>query len=263
MPSESEPGNSAGRLGAPPSAAAAEDTLRDLRAIGSRSRRAATRDLLTIPLVSWGIAWAAGYTLLDLAPWRVAVPAGAALVVAALTATWLCRARRTVRSGWERRTRLGWAALMLCSPFLVASVSPVPGRVLAIFLGALWGAGLLLFAVAAGDRPLGIVGAFTVLVAAFCRPVLHPHALLGFGLLAGGAMLALGAWRLFRPALRHRLPSELWLPPTPKPRRRTRRRLTSRNHWPRCCALPSTRCCPTRPASGCRQPCTACRPKAR
>lgn len=114
-------------------------------------------------------------------------------------------AQGTVLSGWERRTRMAWAALMLCSPFLVASVSPVPGRVLAVFLGAVWGTGLLLLATATGDVPLGAVGAVTVLAAAICRPALHDYSLLGFGSCAGGAMLALGCSRLCGPALRHRL----------------------------------------------------------
>jgi hypothetical protein len=199
----------AGRTPAPPAAAAAADTLRDLRAIGGRSRQAATRGLLGIPLLLWGAAWMAGYALLDLAPWRVAVPAGLALAAAAVAGTWLSRIRPAVLSGWERRTRIAWAALMLCSPFLVATVSPVSGRVLAVFLGAVWGVGLLLFAIAVGDLPLGVTGAFTVLAAAFCRPLLHPHALLGFGLCAGGAMLALGLGRLCGPALRHHLPFRL------------------------------------------------------
>jgi hypothetical protein len=205
VPSESESRDSAGRPAPGPPAAAAADTLRDLRAIGSRSRQAATRDLLGLPLLLWGVAWIAGYALLDLAPWRVAVPAGLALAAAAVAGTWLSRVRPAVLSGWERRTRTGWAALMLCSPFLVASVSPVPSRVLAVFLGAVWGVGLLLFAIAAGDVPLGATGAFTVLAAAFCRPLLHQHALLGFGLCAGGAMFALGGWRLCSPALRPHL----------------------------------------------------------
>ncbi len=188
------------------SAAVAADTLRDLDAIGSRSRRAATRDLLAVPLLAWGIAWIAGYALLDLAPWRAAVPAGLALAAAAVAATWLSRMHSAVLSGWERRIRTAWAALMLCSPFLVASVSPLPGRVLAAFLGAVWGVGLLLYAIAVADVPLGAAGAFTVLAAAFCRPALHHHALLGFGLCAGGAMLVLGAWRLRGAAPRRRLP---------------------------------------------------------
>jgi len=206
MTGESEPGRSTGRPRPASPAAAAADTLRDLHAIGGRSRRAATRDTLAIPLAIWGTAWIAGYALLDLAPWRTAIPAGAALAVAAGAGTWLSRLHPAVLSGWERRTRLGWAALMLSSPFLVASVSPVPGRTLAVFLGALWGVGILLFAIAGGDLPLGVVGAVTVLAAGFCRQVLPHHALFGFGLCAGGAMLFLGGWRLCGPALRDRLP---------------------------------------------------------
>jgi hypothetical protein len=205
VPSESESrGNTDGPGPTPPAAAA--DTLRDLRAIGSRSRQAATRDLIATPLVIWGIAWIVDYALLDLAPWRAAVPAGVALTVVAVAGTWLSRMRAAVLSGWERRVRMAWVALMLCSPFLVTSISPVPGRVLVVFLGALWGVGLLLFAIATGDVPLAAAGALTVLAAAFCRPVLHHYSLLGFGLCAGGAMVTVGTWRLCGPALRHRLP---------------------------------------------------------
>ena len=190
--------------------AAAAATLRDLVGIRARSRRAATRDLLRLPLLFWGLAWIAGFSLLDLAPWPVAVPAGAALAVAAAAGTWLSRARPAVRSGWEHRTRAGWIALLACSPCLVLCISPVPGRVMAAFLGALWGVALLLYAIATGDVPLGVVGGLTVVAAAFCRILLHRYGLLGFGLCAGGAMLALGGWRVRTSALRPgRLPSGL------------------------------------------------------
>jgi hypothetical protein len=208
VPSDSGSSDPAARPAA--SSAAAADTLRDLAGIRARSRRAATRDLLRLPLVFWGLAWIAGFSLLDLAPWSVAVPVGAALAVAAAAATWLSRARPAVRSGWEHRTRAGWIALLACSPFLVLSISPVPARVMAVFLGALWGVALVLYAIATGDVPLGVAGGLTVAAAGFCRVLLHHNGLLGFGLCAGSAMLALGGWRLRTSALRpDRLPSGL------------------------------------------------------
>lgn len=173
----------------------AVSTLRELHAIGRRSRHAASTNLTGIPLASWGTAWSAGFAVLDLASWRIAVPLALLLAVGAAVGTWAVRSPE-VRSGWERRIQVGWVALFLSSPFLVASVSPVAVRVELVFLGALWGVALLLYAVATTDFLLGAVGGITVLAAAFCRPLVPEHPLLTFGVVAGGAMLLVGSWRI-------------------------------------------------------------------
>lgn len=178
--------------------AEAAETLRDLRTIGGRSQRAASTALTRIPLAAWGLTWAVGYALLALAPWRLAVPVGCVLALGGALVSWIFRSRQ-VTSGRERRTRAGWLALLLCSPFLVAVVSPIPARTEALFLGALWGVALLLFAIATLDLPLGVVGALIVLAAGGSRTAAVDRPLLVFGLIAGLAMLALGLWRTARP----------------------------------------------------------------
>ncbi len=151
-----------------------------------------------------------------------------ALAAAALPLTWLTRRQRSVLSGWQRRTQLGWAALGWCArrSWWRASAQ-CRGGSWRSSSGALWGTGLLLFAIATNDRPLAGAGAQTVLAAAFCLPAPPHHALLAFGLLAGLAMVVLGGWRVARPALRDRLPSRLWPLPIPPPGRQP-----SRPRWP-------------------------------
>lgn len=164
--------------------AEAAETLRDLRTIGGRSQRAASTALTQIPLATWGLAWAVRYALLALAPSPLAVPVGCVLAFGAALVTWIFRSRE-VTSGRERRTRAGWLALLLCSPFLIAVVSPIPVHPEALFLGALWGVALLLFAIATLDLPLGVVGALIVLAAAGSRIAALDRPLLVFGLIAG------------------------------------------------------------------------------
>lgn len=175
---------------------AAAQTLRDLQTIGGRSQRAASTALTRVPLATWGVAWAVGFALLAYQPWRLAVPVGCVLALGAALVSWIFRSRE-VTSGRERRTRAGWLALFLCSPFLVAVVSPIAAPTQALFLGAIWGVGLLLFAIATLDLPLGAVGALIVVAAAGSQ-IAVDRPLLIFGLIAGPAMLALGLWRTFR-----------------------------------------------------------------
>lgn len=185
-----------GRTPVDPGADAAE-TLADLETISRRSRQAASAALTRIPLASWGAAWVVGFALLDQAPWRLAVPVGLALAAGAAVATWTWRSPQ-IRSGRETRIGLGWLALMLCSPFLVAVVSPIPDRVEMMFLGALWGVALLLYGIASADVAPAVVGAITVLAATISRVSGIPHPLLVFGAVAGGSMLALGLRRTWR-----------------------------------------------------------------
>lgn len=191
------PTNPRGPADQPVSAGRAADTLADLDSIETRSRRAASTALTRVPLASWGVAWLVGFALLDSRPWRVAVPIGLLLALAAMALTWVGRSPQ-VRSGREGRVGLGWLALMLCSPFLVATIGPVPARVEILFLGALWGVALLLYGVASADIALCAVGVLIVLGGAFSRPVSPPHALLVSGLVGGASMLALGGWRTWR-----------------------------------------------------------------
>lgn len=177
-----------------PTAAEAAHTLRDLAAIGERSRRIGHAAFTRVPLVIWGTAWIAGYTAFDLLPLRPAIAVGAPLWVLAVVVSRIAR-NDDVVSGWQRGTRRSWAVVVLCSPLLVLTIMPAPPAVVMLLLGALWGVALLLFAVATGDVVLGGVGVLVVTVAAVARIVVPGHGVLGFGLVAGGAMAVLGLVR--------------------------------------------------------------------
>ena len=182
-----------------PEGAASEavQTLTELAEIRRRSRRAATTGLTRIPLTTWGFAWLTGYLLLDLAPWRVAVPVGSALAVGAVVVTWALRSQE-VRTSRTARVGAGWLVVMGSSPFLLAVVSPDDGRVEALFLGTLWGVAMTLFAVATADRPFALLGAAVVLTGPFSRVLAGPHSLAVFGVVGGAGMLSLGVWRTWR-----------------------------------------------------------------
>lgn len=190
-----------GRQGEPrlsPASAEAARTLRDLQAIGGRSRKAAYAKFTRIPLALWGTAWLVGYAGLDILPWVTAIPLGLALSALAVVGTALSHSDEVV-NGWERRVQLSWLVLMASSPLLVAIITPAPAHTVLIFLGALWGIALLLFAVAAADFALAAVGAI-ILGTATAVHVLSPaRDLLVFGVVAGGSMAALGLRRMRMP----------------------------------------------------------------
>jgi len=181
-----------------PSPAEAAATLRELNAIGGRSRRFAYAEFTRRPLLAWGAAWILGYTALGTVSWSIALPAGGVLSAAATLLTWLSRARQVV-TDWQRRIQLSWLVLMASSPLLVATISPAPAHTVPIFLGALWGVGLLLYAVASADGWLGATGALIVVTAAAVHATAPTGDLVVFGVLAGGAMSALGLRRMRMP----------------------------------------------------------------
>lgn len=191
-----EPGRGADRP--PPGSVEAADTLAELEAIVSRSRRASYATVTRAPLVMWGVAWLVGYLALDTLNWAIAVPLGMVLSISAAVGTWLKRSAEVV-NGWERRVRLSWLVLMVSSPLLVITVSPTPVAAMLLFLGALWGIALLLYAVAAADLALGIVGTIVLVAAPLARTALDHHELLVYGVLAGGAMITLGLRRMRLP----------------------------------------------------------------
>ncbi len=170
-------------------------TLRDIDRITGRSRRVAYAAFTRAPLTFWGIAWLLGYSALDLLPWAVAIPVGVALALGAALGMWWWRPGE-VGSGHERKVQLSWLVLMACSPLLVATAGVVTSTAVLLFLGALWGVALLLLAVATGDVALGVVGGLVVVAAAAVRIAVPQHLLLTFAVVAGGAMTALGAYRL-------------------------------------------------------------------
>ena len=190
------PWRAAGRPGGT-SAVEAARTLDELRAITDRSRRTARAAFTGVPLLAWGVAWMAGYAGLGLLPWATAVPLGLALSACAVLVTVLVRSTEIVSES-RGRIAASWVALMVSSPLLAATVAPVPVPTMLVFLGALWGVGLLLLAVGTSDAPLGVVGGIVVAVAASAHVLLGDRSLLVFGLVAGGAMAGLGAVRTCR-----------------------------------------------------------------
>jgi hypothetical protein len=177
-----------------PTPSEAAGTLRDLDAIGDRSRRIVHAGFTRLPLLVWGVAWLGGYSAFDLLPFWPAVLIGGALwVLAALSSRF--HGADEVVSSWQRSARRSWLVLVAASPLLVLAIMPVPAGTVLLLLGALWGVALALFAVATGDRPLGAVGWLVLVAAACCRFVVPGHGLLVFALVAGGAMAVLGAVR--------------------------------------------------------------------
>lgn len=182
-----------------PSPAEAARTLRELDAIGGRSRRIAYGKATRLPLVAWGVAWILGYGALGALPWSLALPVGGGLCAAAVLVTWLSRSNDQVVNGWERRIRLSWLVLMASSPLLVATITPAPTHAVLTLLGALWGVALLLYAVASADGWLGVAGAAIVVTAAAVHVAGVTQDLLVFGAIAGGTMTALGLRRMRMP----------------------------------------------------------------
>lgn len=91
-----------------------------------------------------------------------------------------------------------WWVLFLGSFALGIIVAPAPPFVVGLASGALWGIAFLMYAVLAGDRAAGILGAGIVVLAAVLRITLMHRALLPFGLGAGGGMVLLGLMRTVR-----------------------------------------------------------------
>lgn len=180
--------------GTTPDEAAA--TLADLARLSRHSRRVSLAVVTGPPLVAWGLAWAVGFPLLDLAPWRVALPVGSGLAVAAGLVSWGLRPRH-LQTGREGPVRGGWLAVMLASPFLVLSMIGMPVPTILVVLGVLWGLAMLLYAVAAVDRAFAVVGALIVVLGGVVRHVVG-QPLVVFGLVAGGAMVLLGVARTWR-----------------------------------------------------------------
>jgi hypothetical protein len=123
------------------------------------------------------------------------VPLGAAAY--SLVRYW--RRGETVRSGWEARFLRAWWVMMFGTTAITLLVVPAEFAVVALLPGALWGLGVLLYAVVADDRALAALGATIVLVAPLLRLGLPDWSPLLFGLTGGGGMLALGVARARSP----------------------------------------------------------------
>ncbi|MBZ2196643.1 hypothetical protein [Occultella gossypii] len=172
----------------------AAGTLADLDAIGRRADRAYRAPVTGAPLVGWGIAWAVGYPALghlDL-PWALVV--GALATAVGLVATFAGREPGVSNPG-AGRLRGAWFLVLAASPFLVQVVSPLEPWRLALFLGALWGVAMAIYAIMTADRALLAVSGGSVVLAAVVTVPEGISPLLVYGLGTGIALLVLGIVR--------------------------------------------------------------------
>lgn len=150
-----------------------------------------------LPLVWWGLAWMVGYPAAQFLPLAPALILNAVAVAVAFTLTRVGRRWDPIggSTGWERLVSRAWWATAGASLLVNLVVTPAPVAVFFLVPGVLWGLALLLFALAAGDRALGVLGAALALLAPALRQLAPDQALLLFGVLGGGAMVAVGAVR--------------------------------------------------------------------
>jgi hypothetical protein len=160
--------------------------------------RLVSRQLARLPLVWWGLAWMVTFPAAQLLPfgWALAVTAlttAGALAATRIGARWDPTPGST---GWERRIRRGWWSVIAAG--ILIDLIAAPARISVYFLlpGALWGLALLLLAIVTGDLGLGLLGAAIAVLATALGAVLPDQALVLFGLLGGGAMVALGSARV-------------------------------------------------------------------
>jgi hypothetical protein len=103
------------------------------------------------------------------------------------------------RTGWERQFMRSWWAVLVVAFAIDFIAAPAPLPVFFLIPGAVWGLAMLLFAVAMGDRALGVLGVGIVVLAALLRVFLLDESLVLFGVLGGSAMAAIGLARLVGP----------------------------------------------------------------
>lgn len=172
----------------------AERLIRELGSLTDRTRTAGRSVTTGLPLIGWGTAFGAGYAALDLLD-------GVARIVVVLLAwsigmfcSWFPM-RYAIRTGSEGRTRWGWIVVLAASPFLVAAAQPSSWVYIALFLGALWGMAMCLYAVATADLPFAVASMTVVVVGAVgaVQTFFPPLAL--FGIASALPLLAIGAYR--------------------------------------------------------------------
>jgi hypothetical protein len=182
----------------PEEAAAA---LEDAHRLGRRGWRLATGQRARLSLMWWGLAWMVTYASVQFLPVvpAVVIAAVAGVVAGVLTGLGERGDPTPASSGWEAQIGHAWYVL-LGGAFLLDLIA-APDSITVAFLipGAVWGIGLALYGVAARDRALLGLGAGVAILAAALRLLVPAEASLLFGLVAGGAMAALGALRRLRP----------------------------------------------------------------
>ncbi len=175
----------------------AKNSLRELDELTGSTRRAGRSMATGLPLVGWGAAWILGLGALDLldGPLRILVAVLAWTV--GMVLSWL-PVHSVIRTGTETRMRWAWLVVLVASPFLVTAAQPASFTHGVLFLGALWGLAMCLYAIATDDRVLAVVAGSGIVIAAVLADVEIATRLLGFGLCTGLPLLALGISRVRR-----------------------------------------------------------------
>jgi hypothetical protein len=179
----------------PEEAAAA---LRDAGLARQRVRRLVASRVVRPHFIWWGAAWIvvyAGAQFLPTGP-ALALATGAAVAATALSRIAGRRARAAAVSGWEAKFWRCWLVLAGGSLLLDLVDGAAPVSVLFLLPAVLWGIGMALYAVVAGDLALGLLGGGLAALAAGLRLLAPDHALVLFGVLGGTAMIALGLVRM-------------------------------------------------------------------
>jgi hypothetical protein len=179
----------------PEEAAAA---LRDAGLARQRVRRLVASRIVRPHFLWWGAAWIVAYGGAQYLPTGPALALAGAAGAAATVLSRIAgrRARAAAVSGWETRFWRCWLVLAGGSLLLdlVDGAAPLP--VLFLLPAVLWGVGMALYAIVAGDLALGLLGGGLAALAAALRLLAPDHALLLFGAIGGTAMIALGLVRL-------------------------------------------------------------------
>src|SRR5215472_17432155 len=179
----------------------AHTALREAHRVRALGRRLVHGQTTRLPLVWWGVAWMVTYPAAQLLPFALALAAGTAAAAAAFAMTKLgARWDPTPgRTGWEAQVMRAWWAVVVAAFVVDVIAAPAPAPVLFLIPSAVWGLALLLYAVAAEDRALGVLGAGIAVLAAVLRLFLLDQSLVLFGMLGGGGMVAVVLLRLLAP----------------------------------------------------------------
>lgn len=170
--------------------------LRDLNGIAERARSESRSMVTGLPLIGWGIAWILGLGAIDV---FTGAPRLIVVVIAwviAMTLSWVPW-RRTVKHATDTRVRWAWTIVFAASPLLVMAADPRSLANGVLFLGALWGLAMCVYAVATGDTAFAIASGIGVVAAGILAALASPPSILWYGLLGGIALLALGIHRAF------------------------------------------------------------------
>lgn len=177
----------------------AERLIRELGSLTDRTRTAGRSITTGLPLIGWGVAFGAGYAALDLLDGVARIVVLALAWCIGMLCSWLPM-RHAIRTGAEARTRWGWVVVLVASPFLVAAAQPSHWVYIALFLGALWGMAMSLYAVATADIPFAVASMIVVVVAAVAAVQPFLPQLAFFGVASALPLLTIGAYRTVRGA---------------------------------------------------------------